>query len=363
MAFTRDDMAAYEAKPQIQVEIVSPFAETPATPAATTPETPAAEVAATTDAPSADVETDPAALGDGTSGETDPATTPVAAADPDGEVEPPTAAAKPHKGSAQERITELVDEKNALRKYGDHMSTAVKALTDEIARLKATVATTPAAATTPEVPAAPAVDTDPAPSMEDADVAFDVTKFAKKNAEWTRRQIAKGIEEGVSQVATKQTAQQTREAFQTRVDTFEAANPDFKVVIGNPNLPQLSPDAVREITTTEDGVAILYHLGKNVDIATRIAKLPQSQQMVRIGEIRAQLKAATVVPPAGAVKPVKPKSTTQAPPPPTPTAAGSRATERPITDPALSMDEFVRLERERKNAERVAKRNARGLSR
>ncbi len=362
MAFTRDDMAAYEAQPQKMVELPNPLVEV-ATPAASkSVEAAPAETAATPEASSASEESVPAEPGDETSGD-EIAATPAADATPEGEVETPPAEV-PRKGSAQERIQELVDERNALRKYGDHMSTAVRTLTEEIERLKKPASVT--AEPTAQVPAAPAVDNDP-PSMEDADVAFDVTKFAKKNAEWTKRQIAQGIKQGVAEITAQQTAEQAKAAFESRVAAFEEVNKDFRTVIGNPALPQLAPEAAKIIARTEEGVGILYYLGKNVDIATRIARMPEAQQCMRLGEIKAQLKvaaAAPVVPPKTPVtgaKLVKPKTLTQAPPPPSPTPAGSRSKDRDITDPSLSMDEFVKREREAKIADRAAKRAARGL--
>jgi hypothetical protein len=369
MAFTRDEMTAYEAQPQKMVEIVNPFAET-SPPAASKPvETPPAEpvtteTAANPEDSSTSGESAPTASGDGTSGE-ETAATPAADATPDGEAEPP--AEPPRKGSAQERIQELVDERNALRKYGDHMSTAVRTLTEEIERLMK--GATPTTETTVRAPAALADDSeDPAPSLNDADVGLDEAKFAKKNAAWIKRQIAKGIKQGVAEVTTQQTAQQAQEAFQARAAAFEETHKDFRTVIGNPALPQLAPEAAKVIARTEEGISILYYLGKNVDVATRIAKLPEAQQLMRLGEIKAELSRAAPPPaatsskaPVTGAKSVKPKNLTQAPPPPTPTPAGSRSQPRDITDPSLSMDEFVKQERERKIADRAAKRAARGL--
>ena len=377
MAFTRDEMTAYEAQPQKMVEIQNPFTESPS-PVVASKTTETTSTATTTPVETVDTSqetssvtegTDPTASGDGTSGE-ETAATPAANADPEGEVETP-AVEVPRKGSAQERIQELVDERNALRTYGNHMSTAVKTLTEEIERLKK--GATPAATeTTAQAPAAPAEADDPAPTMGDADVGFDVTKFAKKNAEWTQRQITKGVKQGVAQavteITTQQTAQQSKQAFEARVAAFEETHKDFKTVIGNPALPRLSDGAAKILATTEEGVSLLYYLGKNVDVATRISKMSEAQQLVRLGEIKADLKKAAVTssatPPTAPVagtRQAKPKSLTQAPPPPTPTPAGSRSQERSITDPSLSMDEFVKMERERKIAERQAKRAARGL--
>jgi hypothetical protein len=93
---------------------------------------------------------------------------------------------------------------------------------------------------------------------------------------------------------------------------------------------------------------------------------------VTIGKIEAKIEAAKEAAAAAApadkgkqpvtgAKPVKQKSLTQAPPPPTAVKAAGRPTEREETDPGLSMDDFAHRHREKKQTGRAEMRKARGL--
>lgn len=360
MAFTREDVATYEQQPQTQVElptsVVEVAADTPVVEPVSTEATPAADGA------DADATAEGGSSADDVEGE--PAT-------PSGE---PSAATDPPKGSARARIMELVDERNAYKKFG---SVAEQRIADLEAQLAATRGTKPAAAAeTTAVAADTATDDDPAPSPEDADVQYDPVKLSQKTARWLKAQVDKGVKAGVAQALNTDksatAAVAARQAFDARVDAFEKTpeGKEFRARLSADGLPKLPPPVGHKIGTDEMGPAILNVIAADVASAKEFAALPVEDQLVRIGEIKADLKAKAKAAPAAAAaaaatpaaKPVKqPKTVSTAPPPPTRVPAGANSQKRSLTDPTLSMDDFVRLDREEANAARAAKRAQRGL--
>lgn len=223
----------------------------------------------------------------------------------------------PKPSRAQERIEDLVAERNAIREYAEFWRTKA---------LEGTTAPTPAAPVTPAVP-----DKDPAPKPEDFD--FDTQKLAEAQAAWTERQISKRVAAEVQKAIRSNSDQQTfeghKEKYQERIDAFAAKTPDFRVVMSNPRLPQLHEDAARLVVASDLGAEVTYHLGRNPDKLARIARMSPVQQAQAIGRLEAELKMPTpvVVPPV--TKPVV--TPTRAPAPPTPVVGGSGT-------PALSME-------------------------
>jgi len=361
MAFTREDLATFEQQPQTMTElpvaVVEVAADTPVEEPVSTEATPAPDGA------DADDTADGGSSADDSEGE--PAT-------PSGE---PSAATEPQKGSARARIMELVDERNAYKKFG---SVAEQRIADLEAQLAASRGTNPAAPATetPAVAAETATDDDPAPSPEDADVQYDPVKLSQKTAKWLKAQVDKGVRAGVAQALNSDksatAAVVARQAFDARVEAFEKTPEGKEFRLSAPDLPKLPPPVGHKIGTDEMGPAILNVIAADIASAKAFAALPIEDQLVRIGEIKADLKAKAKAAPAAdgstpaaavpAAKPVKqPKTVSTAPPPPSRVPAGANSQKRSLTDPSLSMDEFVRMDREERNAERAAKRAQRGL--
>lgn len=366
MAFTRDDMAAYEQQTQEMVEVSPGTVEVAADPKPVE-ETPATEEATpATEGADADDTAEGGSSADDVEG--DPAT-------PSGEQGAETDLNAPPKGSARARIMELVDQRDSYKKFGTIAEQEIARLREENAALKGTKPAT-AAAPTEETPAAETTTSadDKPPSPDDPDVQYDPVKLQEKNAKWIKAQIDKGVEAGVARALTTkdtQTAQTAaREAFDKRVEAFEKTpeGKDFRKRVANPELPQLAPVARVLIGRAADGPALLNVLASDVALAKEVAALPPEDQVMRIGEIRAELKlkakaapAETSTTPAPGTKPVvKPKTVSSAPPPPTRVPSGSSpSTVKSLTDPSLSMEEFVKRDREEQAAARKAKRDAR----
>lgn len=320
--FTVAELAAYEQQAAKPVEITPPAAVKPETPA---PSTESSTVAA-------EVPTDATV-----DSSVDPTPTPTeetvtAEEEPSGASESTDSKGDPEpKGSrARERIEDLVAERNALKKYAEYLQTQM--------------AVKPTEAPTAPVEAAPVVTTEDAPTLES--VGFDTDKWTKAMHAWTAKQIEKGVSKAVAGVQEQQQAVSQRQAFETRAAAFAATTPDFQVVIGNPNLPPLDKEVAKTVVTSEIGPQIIYHLGKNPDKAVRIARMNPVQQAQAIGRLEAELTQSAKVPQK------KAPTTTKAPAPPTPTPAGGAARVDPMT---MSMNDFVKHEREQALQKRVAR--------
>lgn len=235
-------------------------------------------------------------------------------ADPDSTPDPAedSAPAEPAKGTARERIEDLVAERNALKKYIEYR--------DSLER--------PQAATPVETPTATE-----APTLESCQ--FDTDKWTKAMNAWTTKQIQDGVKQALT--AEKQTAtvadQKTK--FEERMSAFEKATPDVKVVLGNPALPRLSNEAASLVVASDLGPQILYHLGKNPEKAARIARQSPIQQAAAIGRLEAELKTP----------PKTSKQLSNAPPPPT-TTRGAGGAPMSTTDPKMDLKDFMARERQ-----------------
>jgi hypothetical protein len=362
--FSRESLAEYAKQPQTKVaEDTNPFAG--ATPAKVADPvavaavqsgkvdaTPAATSQATDDdaTPSgdADVTEDQTDSGDGTSDET--ADTSTAAVDSGDEVE------TPKKGSARERIVEVLDLAEGYKEYGKLKAAEAAELKAELARLKA-----------PSVKAVavPSIADTPMPRMEDPDVNFDADLLQKKTEKWIDARAEAKAEAAFNRVSKQAEIQKVLDAVDTKVTAFKSTHEDFDDVVSKNQVlqdNQLAPDAALAVARSEFTADLLYRFGQDPKLAVRTAKLsPADQREVigeMIGEIRSEKKAAAKNPQTGA-KPVVKKSITQASPPPTATKAAGRPTERDMTDPTVEMDDFARRHREGKVAGRERSRELR----
>jgi uncharacterized small protein (DUF1192 family) len=392
MAFTREEMAAYEAKPQLVVPDPVLNASPAAVAQETSQETPAAEAESSTAEASDQTES-----GDETSDETE-ATSTSSATDDESEVgetegeqaegdeseaeasaEGEESTDQPTKpiSRASKRIQELNSKKveaedlaEGYKEFGRLAQEQLKRAQEEIDRLKA--GTGKPAATKP-APETQEPKLGPMPKLTDPEINFDPDILAEKTAEWVEKKIKLGVSETLQQTtkqaAEKSEAQKVVDTFTSRIEDFKKDHKDWDTKVKNPALPRLHPAAQAIIVKAALGPAITYHLGSNLEEAQRIAALEPEEQAAEIGAIRAELaKEAKAKPAANAgkdpvtgAKPVTKKSVSQAPPPPTPVPAGKRSAERDATDPTMDMDNFARKHREGKNNARLASRRLRGL--
>lgn len=204
---------------------------------------------------------------------------------------PPAAdeTAAPPKGSARERIEDLVAERNALKKYIEYRDSLEQR---------------PPVAAAPPV-AAPVEASEP-PTLESCQ--YDTDKWTKAMNAWTKTQIQTGVKQALSAEKQNANTETVNAKFEERMDAYVKANPKVKEALGNPALPKLSPDAAALIVASEWGPQIVGHLGMNPDKAVRISRQSPMQQAAAIGRLEVELK----------VQPKTSKQISNAPVPPTP---------------------------------------------
>lgn len=348
MAFSREDLTVYESKPQVEVDskTFDPF----------NPEPPV-KVEAVAESSAAVVPEPPVEEIDGST--TEEKAEPVAAeiANPEGDKDPeidePTDGRAP-RNRAQERITELVDERNAVKEYNKYIQSKL----DEALRMLQDK-TAPRDTSTEKAP--PAETDDAPPTLES--VGFDPIELNKKTNEWIHKQVDKRVESAVKQIEVRQNENQVRQAFESRVAEFRKSAADFDTVLANPQLPQLSSEAARIVVRSEQGPAVAYHLAKNPDVAVRISKMDPMSQAAAIGRLEEQVARATIdakngtKEPSPTKAPVKVAAVTKAPPPPKPVSGGTAPVTKELGQ--MTMEEWVSHERGRKAQERQAKQKIR----
>lgn len=118
------------------------------------------------------------------------------------------------------------------------------------------------------------------------------------------------------------------------VDAAEEIPKDFNEVALNPEIP-ITGDMLEALAECDDPAKIMYHLGQNPDIATKISEGTPAQQMRAIARLD--------IP--GAVKPAKPVKKTSAPDPITP-VNGSDVQEKKIEEMSFSEYEAHRNKQE-----------------
>lgn len=347
MSFSRDDLAAYAAQPQVQDPNFDPWA------GKSSPPEPQVKAEASTDPVIAEDVPEPSDKGDIDGSTTETTAEPVAANDatPEGDKDPnlddlDTDGVRP-RSRAQERIEELVAERNALRKYGEYLLSQV----DDLRKA-------PPKGAQQESRPAPTEMEDTAPTLESAD--YDPIKLNKMQNEWIQKQVDKQVKSAVEQIESRRNEGAIRQAFESRTAEFRKNAPDFDTVIANPALPQLAPEAARVIVRSDQGPDIVYHLAKNPDLATRISRMEPVSQAAAIGRLEEQIVRNTADSKNTQKEPSKtpkPASVTKAPPPPKPVSSGSAVVQRP--GELMSMDEWVANERSKKIADQAAKKKLR----
>lgn len=400
MAFSRDDLEKYEKQPQKQVDDkVNPFrGATPARAAdaaavaavaagQNVDATPGGRAAAAAQDTSVDDDTpivdedgtlgDPTDSGEGTSDESaDSSTADVDLSDetdPNADLtgeaggeEAPAARPAPKKGSAEERIVELNDQLEGAKIFGKYMQSQLK---EVLALREAGAAKTEPVAQAAVTP--PVVEATPMPDLADPDVNFDNDKYRAKMEKWIDDRADMRAAKKLRELTGADETARRRTETEKKVEDFKKTHKDYSVVVEqNPVLAanQLAYDAGAAVIQSEHTARLLYEFGKDTALAIRTAKQSPAQQLITIGKMIAKIEleqAPSKKTGNGSqpnAQPGQKKSITKAPPPPTPTVGGGRASGRDILDPNMSMDDFVRQHRGSKQSAREQHRKMRGLN-
>jgi hypothetical protein len=144
-----------------------------------------------------------------------------------------------------------------------------------------------------------------------ADFGYDEEKYQDYLFEQAEGRAAKAAEAVLQKRQTDDARVHTITAHKAREAKFAKDMPDYFEVAHNAPITQSMAEIVME---SDQSAALAYHLGKNPDVAARIAQLPERTQARELGRLEAKLASAPVVP------------TVSQAPPPAPRLGGSDAT-------------------------------------
>ncbi len=181
-----------------------------------------------------------------------------------------------------------------------------------------------------EKPTEPAsADPTPPPTMES--VGFDEAEYQKAMVAWVDGQVEARFSARDAQAKKEreqQTVAQQQKAFQDRARELAKSKPDYWDVAHSDSTP-VSPTMASIIRASDKGPEVLYHLGKNPDLAARMYHMGETEAALEIGRLEARLAMP------------QPKTTTSAPEPLNTLGGGSgKPTDKDPDD--MTTEEWVR---------------------
>ncbi|MDE2439738.1 MAG: hypothetical protein KGP14_01845 [Betaproteobacteria bacterium] len=253
--------------------------------------------------------------------------TPPAPADPAPSADPKPAADDPHgdDGKGDDKTppwmkAEITKERNRRREAEQKANEAQARLDQALKALEQSTGK-PAKTASDQID-----DNDPRPSREQFE---DPAAYDDALIEWSsRRASATALADAESkrvQESVQQQQEVMRKGWEGRREKAIAEMPDYAEVAESPDV-QISMPMAHAIITAPNGPQIAYHLGKNPEIAARIASLPPAQAVFEMGLLAASLK-------------VPAPEFSKAPEPPKP--IGSRADATPKGPEEESMEEYA----------------------
>lgn len=234
--------------------------------------------------------------------------------------QPETEQEKP-KGGFQRRIAELVSERNDARRQLEMERRRIDQLFTMVARPQEEEAT-------------------PAPSEPQLeDFAGDDGKYRAALIEYARAQARLEAREAIKAERAAQEQAARVSSFEAKEAEFAKNAPDYYDIVHDATLP-ITPVMGELIRESEVGAQLAYHLGKNRDLAQRLAGMNDRQVAREFGRLEASLTAPKAAPP----------KVSNAPPPPPKVAADEPDIPARTTDPSgdsLSDDEWFKAELKR----------------
>lgn len=242
----------------------------------------------------------------------------------------PTSPAEPKKSRAEERIQELVAERNAAKEYAEYWRDAAIKVTRTSQSPQDTRQSTPAPKPHEVQQTAPTLD----------QFQYDQKAWSTAMSEWAQYQIASQTQRALQQNQQQQSQNEVLQKYTDKVETFKKDHPDFDLVTSNPKLPSLDKMAAAMVINSDMAAELTYHLAQNPEEAVRIARMNPTQQALAIGRLEGKISTVvpTQAPVVAEVKTVKTTpaqtkpnvpSVTQAPDPLEPIPAGGAVTPSP----------------------------------
>lgn len=199
-------------------------------------------------------------------------------------------------------------------------------------------------------PAAPEpAKTEPTKTL--ADFEYDESKYAEHLRETLRTSLSQearaAAKAELAAERERQAAEARKAGYRTRVNEFAKTVEDFDEVAGNPRLA-ISPDMAEVIQESDDGPALAYYLGKNPDVADKIAQLPPKAAARELGKIEARL--------AFEREKAKSEKVSKAPPPP-PKVDGTAEVPANVKPDSAESDSLSDQEWTRRRNKQLARRS------
>jgi len=143
---------------------------------------------------------------------------------------------------------------------------------------------------------------DAAPKIEDFD--HDEVKYQDALIDYRVSKAVNSHSETQAEEQRKLSAQADQETFNGRISAFD--KPDFAEAAQA--VPDLPNGVAAALVQAENGPEIIYHLGKNLDIADKLAGMTPNMAMMEIGRISATMNTKPPVKLTSAPEPIEPVS-------------------------------------------------------
>lgn len=123
-----------------------------------------------------------------------------------------------------------------------------------------------------------------------ADFNYDDTQYQAHLMQQATQQAVEAAKRELQAQAQRDRELRRQQTFAQKQAEFAETVEDYRDVVFNDNLP-ITPAMAEAIQESDDGPALAYHLGKNPDLAARIAALPPIAAAREMGRLEARLSA------------------------------------------------------------------------
>ena len=185
-----------------------------------------------------------------------------------------------------------------------------------------------------------------APLKTEADFDYDSVKYQRYILSEAKNGAVEAAKRELQAERDRYTISHREASFVNRSQEFAKTVEDFDAVVRNPTL-RISDAMAEIIKESDDGPALAYHLGKNPEMADRIAQLPPTAAARVLGKIEAKLEYER--------EKAKDKQVSKAPPP-TPKVDAVESSQRVTPDDPASDTAFDSEEWAKRRNKQIAKR-------
>ena len=148
-----------------------------------------------------------------------------------------------------------------------------------------------------------------------------MVEYYKALSEWNTDKAMRERDQRELQARMDAEKARVMSSWNEKQNKFKSENPDYEEKVKQLQFPA-SQEVQDAILTSDFGAEVLYHLGKNPDLAKKIVEMPLTKALKELGKIEAQFESKPEE------KPVVTKS--NAPKPISPLKATSSAADTPI---------------------------------